>query len=48
MPYLDNPSEEATSKRSQTEKKHETVQLVNEVQVKNTYNLNKSTEHTSV
>ena len=38
VPYLDNPSEEAICESGQIEEQHETVKLVNHIQLKNTYN----------
>ena len=45
--YLDNPSEKAVSISSHIKEQHETAKLLNEVKLKNTYNLNKWTEQTS-
>ena len=41
VPYLDNPSEKAVSISSHIKEQHETVKLLNEIKLKNTYNLKK-------
>ena len=41
VPYVDNPSEKAVSISSHIKEQHETVKLLNEIKLKNTYNLKK-------